>query len=53
MNRSIEEINKIVDFVMMDDDVMNALNERILADNLEKLKRAKALEEVIELKECD
>ncbi len=42
MNRSIEEINKIVDIVMTDDDVMNALNERILADNLEKLKMAKA-----------
>ena len=34
--------NKIVDIVMTDDDVMNALNERILADNLEKLKMAKA-----------
>lgn len=42
MNRSIEEINKIVDIVMTDDDVMNALNERILADNLEKLKMVKA-----------
>ena len=32
MNRSIEEINKIVDIVMTDDDVMDALNARILAE---------------------
>ena len=42
MNRSIEEINKIVDIVMTDDDVMDALNTRILAKNLEQLKQAKA-----------
>lgn len=42
MNRSIEEINKIVDIVMTDDDVMDALNTRILAENLEQLKMAKA-----------
>ena len=42
MNRSIEEINKIVDIVMTDDDVWDALNDRILAKNLEQLKQAKA-----------
>ena len=42
MNRSIEEINKIVDIVMTDDDVRDALNTRILAENLEHLKRIKA-----------
>ena len=42
MNRSIEEINRIVDIVMTDDDVMDALNTRILAKNLEQLKQAKA-----------
>lgn len=45
MNRSIEEINKIVDIVMSDDDVWNALNERILAKNLEDLKKKKAFED--------
>ena len=48
MNRSIEEINKIVDIVMSDDDVWDALNDRILAQNLEKLKMAKAREDGIE-----
>ena len=42
MNRSIEEINKIVDIVMTDQDVRAALNERILAENLERLKAQKA-----------
>ena len=42
MNRSIEEINRIVDIVMTDDDVMDALNARILNKNLEQLKQAKA-----------
>ena len=42
MNRSIEEINKIVDIVMTDQDVRDALNERILAENLERLKAQKA-----------
>lgn len=45
MNRSIEEINKIVDIVMTDDDVMDALNARILAKNLEQLKQAKAFKD--------
>ena len=45
MNRSIEEINEIVDIVMTDADVRDALNERILAENLEALKRAKAFED--------
>lgn len=48
MNRSIEEINKIVDIVMTDDDVWDALNDRILAQNLENLKMAKAREDGIE-----
>ena len=48
MNRSIEEINKIVDIVMTDSDVRDALNERILAKNLEDLKMAKAREDGIE-----
>ena len=48
MNRSIEEINKIVDIVMSDSDVRDALNERILAKNLEDLKMAKAREDGIE-----
>ena len=45
MNRSIEEINRIVDIVMTDDDVMDALNTRILAKNLEQLKQAKAFKD--------
>ena len=45
MNRSIEEINRIVDIVMTDDDVMDALNARILAKNLEQLKQAKAFKD--------
>ena len=45
MNRSIEEINEIVDIVMTDADVRDALNERILAENLEALKREKAFED--------
>ena len=45
MNRSIEEINKIVDIVMTDDDVMDALNARILSKNLEQLKQAKAFKD--------
>ena len=44
MNRSIEEINEIVDIVMTDADVRDALNERILAENLEALKMARAYE---------
>ena len=48
MNRSIEEINKIVDIVMTDSDVMDALNDRILAQNLENLKMARAREQGIE-----
>ena len=35
MNRNIEEINKIVDAVMSAQDVQDALNNRILAENLE------------------
>lgn len=45
MNRSIEEINRIVDIVMTDDDVMDALNARILAKNLEQLKQAQAFKD--------
>lgn len=45
MNRSIEEINKIVDIVMTDDDVWDAINDRILAQDLERLKMARAHEE--------
>ena len=45
MNRSIEEINKIVDAVMSDQDVQDALNNRILAENLEYLKKKKAYED--------
>ena len=48
MSRSIEEINKIVDIVMTDSDVMDALNDRILAKNLEDLKMARAREDGIE-----
>lgn len=47
MNRSIEEINKIVDIVMEDSDVRDALNERILAKNLENLKMIKARDDGI------
>ena len=42
MNRSIEEINKIVDIVMTDDDVWDAINNRILAESLERAKFTKA-----------
>ena len=42
MNRSIEEINKIVDIVMTDDDVWDAINNRILAESLERAKCIKA-----------
>ena len=45
MNRSIEEINKIVDIVMTDDDVWDALNTRILNKHLEMAKRAKAIKD--------
>lgn len=45
MNRSIEEINKIVDIVMTDEEVRDALNDRILAQQLENLKMARAHEE--------
>ena len=45
MNRSIEEINKIVESVMSDQDVQDALNNRILAENLEYLKKKKAYED--------
>ena len=44
MNRSIEEINKIVDIVMTDDDVLDAINDRILAQQLENLKMQRAHE---------
>ena len=44
MNRSIEEINKIVDIVMTDQDVRDALNDRILAQQLENLKMERAYE---------
>ena len=44
MNRSIEEINKIVDIVMTDDDVWDAINDRILAQDLERLKMERAYE---------
>ena len=42
MNRSIEEINKIVDIVMTDDDVWDAIDNRILAESLERAKCTKA-----------
>ena len=45
MNRSIEEINKIVDIVLTDKDVQDELNNRILAKNLEDLKKRKAYED--------
>ena len=45
MNRSIEEINKIVDIVLSDQDVQDELNNRILAKNLEDLKKRRAFEE--------
>ena len=44
MNRSIEEINKIVDIVMTDQEVMDKLNNRILAQQLENLKMERAHE---------
>ena len=44
MSRSIEEINKIVDIVMTDNDVSNALTRRILDKNLEFLKQQRAYE---------
>ena len=45
MNRTIEEIDKIVDIVMSDQDVRDAINDRILAGNLEYLKKKKAYED--------
>lgn len=45
MNRSIEEINKIVDIVLTDQDVQDELNNRILEKNLENLKKRKAYED--------
>ncbi len=45
MNRTIEEIDKIVDIVMSDKDVQDAINNRILAENLEYLKKKKAYED--------
>ena len=45
MNRSIEEINRIVDIVLSDDDVWNELYNRLLDKNLESLKRAKAIKD--------
>ena len=45
MNRSIEEINKIVDIVLEDEDVQDELNRRILDKNLEDLKKKKAFED--------
>ena len=45
MNRSIEEINKIVDIVLSDDDVWNELYNRLMDRNLEMLKRARAVKE--------
>ena len=45
MNRSIEEINRIVDIVLTDKDVQDELNNRILERNLEYLKQKKAFED--------
>jgi len=45
MNRNIEEINKIVDIVLTDQDVQDELNRRILDKNLEDLKKKKAFED--------
>ena len=45
MNRSIEEINEIVDIVLSDQDVQDELNNRILAKNLEDLKKRRAYED--------
>ena len=45
MNRSIEEINKIVDIVLTDEDVQDELNNRIMQKNLEDLKKKRAFEE--------
>ena len=44
MNRSIEEINKILDIVITDDDVWDAINDRILAQQLENLKMQRSHE---------
>lgn len=41
----LEEINKIVDIVMTDQDVWDALNDRILTQQLENLKKKKAFED--------
>ena len=41
---NVEEINKIVDIVMTDQDVRDALNDRILAQQLENLKMERAYE---------
>ena len=41
---NVEEINKIVDIVMTDQDVRDALNDRILAQQLENLKMQRAHE---------
>lgn len=44
MNRSIEEINKIVDIVMEDQDVRDAIMYRELDENLKQLKLERAYE---------
>lgn len=50
---NIEEINKIVDIVMTDDDVWDALNTKILQKNLEQLKQAKAFKDGEESRKRD
>ena len=45
MSRSIEEINKIVDIVLSDDDVWNEIDNRLDAQNLEWLKQKKAYDD--------
>ncbi len=44
MNRSIEEINKILDIVITDDDVWDTINDRILAQQLENIKMQRSHE---------
>ena len=44
MNRSIEEVNKIVDIVMKDKDVQEELRYRVLDKQLEQLKEMRAYE---------
>jgi len=45
MNRSIEEVNKIVDIVLADNDIQEELRYRVLDKQLEDLKRERAFEE--------